>query len=121
MKTLSDYHKKVLGITLDGKSVATDEATHKELLQTDAGPFCFLCHQEDFEANKDLVLKILKAANSTQEIVVFDSAHTTNFKDVFTFDLPKEEALNFESFSEISKNPSLKKRLWGELKKRSAS
>lgn len=121
MNTLSDYHKKVLGISLTGKASVTDTINTLESQLKPAGLFCFLCKRDDFDQNKELVLKILSAANVDQEIVFFDEDLVQQYKEVFTFDLKKEKALNFESFSEISKNPALKKKLWNELKKRSVS
>jgi len=117
VKTLSDYHKKVLGISLNGKPQSA-QTTKPE--QTAAGLFCFLCIEKDFEQNKELVLKILKATGAGEEIVFFDKNETEFFNEVFSFGLQKENSLGFESFSEISKSPVLKKKLWSELKKRTA-
>lgn len=116
MKTLTDYHKKVLGISLKGRAPSPQQEKEPEQF---AGLFCFLCHEDDFNQNKELVLKILGAAKVGLEIVVFDQEKAKAFEEVFTFGVHKEKALNFESFSVISKDPELKKKLWGELKKRS--
>lgn len=118
MKTLSDYHKKVLGISLNGRSKEGARQKTEQPEPVGAGPFCFLCHKEDFEKNKDLVLKILKAAGVDQSVVFFDDLPTKAFKEVFTFSYDQAKALNFQSFSVISRSPDLKKNLWAELKKR---
>ena len=117
MKTLSDYHKKVLGISLNGKTPATVNENLERPQQT-AGPFCFLCDQQDFEKNKELVLKILKAANAKKDIVVFNASDSDTYKEVFSFGIDRVGSLVFDSFSDLSQNPDSKKRLWGELKKR---
>jgi len=116
VKTLSDYHKKVLGISLNGKPPSASDETQERPVQT-AGPFCFLCDQQDFEKNKELALKILKAANASEEIVVFEVSDSNAYDKVFAFGLEQEKALTFESFSELAQSPQSKKRLWGELKK----
>jgi hypothetical protein len=120
MKSTSDYYKKVLGLSLKGSKEARKKAESKE--PQNLGAFCFLCEKEDFEAHKTLVLKILSAAQQTEEIIVHEAFGAESFKETFSFFGGSGEAQDFKvkfpKFSELSKSPELKKKLWDELKKR---
>lgn len=120
MKSTSDYYKKVLGLTLKGSKKAREKAESEE--PQNLGAFCFLCEKEDFESHKTLVLKILSAAQQTEEIVVHQVLDTEKFEETFSFfggsGETQDAKIRFPKFSELSKNPELKKKLWDELKKR---
>jgi len=103
---------------LKGKAQVVPKSDQKPV-QSSAGLFCFLCDKDDFAQNKDLVLKILNAAQVDESVVFFDVSKTQNYQEVFTFGLKNRgDLLGFSSFGEIAKSPDLKKRLWSELKKR---
>lgn len=121
MDSKSDYYDKVLGLTLKGSKKARKEAEASEPQNLKA--FCFLCDKDDFESNKNLVLKILTAAKQTEDIIVHQDFDTEEFEDTFSFfgktgSSKDSKKIRFPKFVEIAKSPELKKQLWEELRKR---
>lgn len=121
MDSKKDYYDKVLGLTLKGSKKERKEAESAEPQNLKA--FCFLCDKDDFESNKNLVVKILAAAKQTEEIVVHQDFDTEDYKETFSFfgetgSSENSKKIKFPKFVEIAKSPELKKQLWEELKKR---
>ena len=130
MKTLDDYNRLILGISLKLKATSEHPVSNESLNENVSSHtfasknLIFLADREDINANSIMVKKLLKAINKDHSVFMTSEHSLVEPSVIFSFGendtSPFDvKVLKYPSFTQISQNIDLKRKLWAELKKHS--